>query len=166
MEMIELHIYAVRGRKVILSTHLALLYEVEPRALIQAVRRNSRRFPEDFMFQLDNREFEILKSQIVISRWGGLRRATPYAFTEQGIAMLSSVLNSDRAIGVNIAIMRVFARLREMLASYAMLLRRLDELEKEQRTHGMKIEAVLEAIRGMGKPKPEEDSKNPIGFQS
>ena len=164
-EKIERHIYLIRGRKVILSTHLASLYDVEPKVLIQAVKRNHRRFPDDFMFQLSSQEFEILKSQIVTSRWGGLRRAMPYAFTEQGIAMLSSVLNSDRAIEVNITIMRVFARLREMLASHVMLLRRLDDLEKEQKEHGMKIEAVFEAIRKMGSSEEGEESKNPIGFQ-
>ena len=91
-----------------LSTHLAELYEVEPRALVQAVKRNIERFPPDFMFQLSKVEFENLKSQIVTSNWGGLRRAAPYAFTEQGVAMLSSVLNSRRAVQVNIEIMRAF----------------------------------------------------------
>ena len=91
-----------------LSNDLAQLYEVAPRVLIQAVKRNSRRFPADFMFQLTKEEYEILKSQFVTSSWGGARRATPYAFTEQGVAMLSSVLHSERAVQVNIAIMRAF----------------------------------------------------------
>ncbi|MGD0227206.1 MAG: ORF6N domain-containing protein, partial [Terriglobia bacterium] len=96
---------------------MAQLYEVAPKALIQAVKRNIRRFPVDFMFQLTKEEYEILKSQFVTSSWGGARRATPYAFTEQGVAMLSSVLHSERAVQVNIAIMRAFVKLREMLAS-------------------------------------------------
>jgi hypothetical protein len=104
-------IYVIRGQRVMLSTSLAELYGVEPRVLMQAVKRNQERFPMDFMFQLSPEEFQNLKSQIVISSWGGLRRERPYAFTEQGVAMLSSVLNSQRAIQVNITIMRVFVRL-------------------------------------------------------
>jgi len=105
---IEGKIFLIRGHKVMLSTDLAQLYGVEPRVLVQAVKRNIDRFPEDFMFQLTDEEFLNLKSQIVTSSWGGLRRATPYAFTENGVAMLSSVLNSKRAIHANIQIMRTF----------------------------------------------------------
>ncbi len=94
--LIERKIYLIRGQKVMLSPHLAELYQVEPRALVQAVKRNIERFPEDFMFQLSNEEFANLKSQFVISSWGGSRRAAPYAFTEQGVAMLSSVLQRKR----------------------------------------------------------------------
>ena len=101
VEWIEKRIYVIRGKKVMLSTDLANLYGVEVRALVQAVKRNIERFPEDFMFQLTKEEFEILKSQIVISSWGGARRSRPYAFTEQGVAMLSSVLRSKRAIQGN-----------------------------------------------------------------
>jgi ORF6N domain-containing protein len=147
VEAIEQHIYLIRGHKVMLSTHLAMLYAVEPRVLVQSVKRNPKRFPDDFMFHLDAQEFAALKSQIVTSKQGGLRRAMPYAFTEEGVAMLSSILNSDRAIAVNITIMRVFVRLREMLASHVMLLRRLDELEKEQKEQGLQIGAVFEVIR-------------------
>src|SRR3972149_1103871 len=111
MERIENRIYLLRGHKVMLSTDLAELYGVEPRVLVQAVKRNIERFPEDFMFQLTKLEFDNLKSQIVISTWGGLRRAAPYAFTEQGVAMLSSVLRSKRAVRANIEIMRAFVRL-------------------------------------------------------
>src|SRR3989338_7783655 len=103
-EVIENKIFMIRGQKVMLSVHLAKLYEVEVRALIQAVKRNKERFPKDFMFQLNREEYENLKSQFVISSWGGSRRAKPYAFTQEGIAMLSSVLNSPRAVQVNIAI--------------------------------------------------------------
>ncbi len=116
---IEARIVVIRGQRVMLSMDLAELYGVEPRALVQAVKRNPSRFPEDFMFQLSREEFANLKSQIVISSWGGLRWATPYAFTEQGVSMLSSVLNSPRAIRVNVEIMRAFVRLRRMLASHA-----------------------------------------------
>ena len=130
-EIVVKKIYLIRGQKVMLSPHLAELYQVETRALIQAVKRNSERFPEDFMFQLTDGEFADLKSQIVISSWGGSRRAKPYAFTEQGIAMLSSVLNSKRAIQVNIQIIRVFTRLRQILSSTKDLRRELDELKRE-----------------------------------
>src|SRR5207253_7334234 len=128
-ERIEKRIFFLRGDKVMLSTDLAELYEVEPRVLVQAVKRNRDRFPEDFMFQLNRKEFEHLKSQIVISSWGGLRRAAPYAFTEQGVAMLSSVLRSKRAIRVNVEIMRAFVRLRQILTTHADLARKLEALE-------------------------------------
>jgi hypothetical protein len=114
-----------------LSNDLAGLYGVEPRALVQSVKRNIERFPDDFMFQLNPEEFKNLKSQIVTSSWGGIRRAAPYAFTEQGIAMLSSVLNSRRAIDVNIHIIRTFVKLREMIVSHKDLSRKLNELEKK-----------------------------------
>ena len=115
LENIERHIFLIRGHRVMLSADLADLYAVEPRVLVQTVKRNRDRFPADFMFQLTEQEFHRLKSQIVTSSWGGLRRAYPYAFTEQGVAMLSSVLRSNRAIQVNIAIMRAFVKLRELL---------------------------------------------------
>jgi hypothetical protein len=130
-ERIERSILLIRGHKVMLSTDLAELYGVEPRILVQAVKRNIDHFPEDFMFQLSKEDFSNLKSQIVISSRGGLRRATPYAFTEQGVAMLSSVLRSKKAIQVNIEIMRAFVRLRRILASHADLARKLDSLEKK-----------------------------------
>jgi hypothetical protein len=122
---------------------------VEPRALVQAVKRNKARFPSDFMFQLTYQEVTNLKSQIVISSWGGRRRSTPYAFTEQGVAMLSTVLNSERAIQVNIAIMRAFVRLREMIASHKDLAKRLDELEKK---YDVQFKSVFDAIRQLMTP--------------
>jgi ORF6N domain-containing protein len=131
IEKIGKMIFWVRGQKIMLSTHLAELYGVEPRTLVQAVKRNIERFPEDFMFQLSDEEFENLKSQFVISSWGGMRRAKPYAFSEQGVAMLSSVLRSKRAVQVNIEIMRSFVRLREMLAAHKDLDRKLADLEKK-----------------------------------
>ena len=121
----------LRGQKVLLSTHLAELYGVLPKALVQAVKRNAERFPSDFMFQLTHDEFAILKSQTVTSSWGGQRRAPPYAFTEQGVAMLSTVLRSRRAVLVNIEIMRTFVRLRQLMAGNADLARKLAELESK-----------------------------------
>ena len=129
-KIIEQKIYMIRGHKIMLSIDLAKLYQVEPRALVQAVKRNMNRFPGDFMFQLNGHEFKILKSQFVISRWGGLRRAAPYAFTEQGVAMLSSVLKSDRAISVNIQIIRTFMKLRDMIRRNKDLEQRLDAIRK------------------------------------
>jgi hypothetical protein len=143
-----------------LSTHLAELYEVEPRVLVQAVKRNMERFPDDFMFQLNDQEFGNLKSQIVTSSWGGLRRAAPYAFTEQGVAMLSSVLHSARAIHVNIEIMRAFVRLRQMLVSNAELARKLATLERK---YDAQFKIVFDAIRELMTP-PEPKKKRPIGF--
>jgi hypothetical protein len=157
-ERIERAILLIRGEKVLLDRDLAELYGVETRVLVQAVKRNLRRFPADFMFQLSKEEFENWRSQFVMSNPGskmGLRRR-PYAFTEQGVAMLSSVLHSDRAIDVNIAIMRAFVRLREMLASHADLARRLDELERK---YDQQFAVVFQAIRELMKPptaKPNE----------
>jgi hypothetical protein len=158
-EAIEQSIFVIRGLRVMLSTHLAQLYDVEARALIQAVKRNGERFPGDFMFQLTPAEWENLKSQIVISSWGGSRRAAPYAFTEQGIAMLSSVLKSRRAIQVNIEIMRAFVRLRQMLASNAQLARKLTELERK---YHAQFKVVVDAIRQL--MTPPEPNKRKIGF--
>jgi hypothetical protein len=158
-EGIEGSIFIIRGSRVMLSTHLAALYNVEPRALVQAVKRNRERFPGDFMFQLTVAEWENLKSQIVISSWGGSRRAAPYAFTEQGIAMLSSVLNSRRAIQVNIEIMRAFVRLRQMLASNTQLARKVADLEKK---YDAQFKVVFDAIRQL--MTPPEPKKRKIGF--
>jgi hypothetical protein len=159
-ERIERRILLIRGQKVMLSTDLAELYEVAPRALVQAVKRNHERFPEDFMFQLSQEESANLKSQFVTSSWGGARRATPYAFTEQGVAMLSSVLRSKRAVQVNIAIMRAFVKLRAMLASHHDLARRLDEMEKK---YDAQFRVVFDAIREL--MKPPEKPKHTIGFR-
>jgi hypothetical protein len=159
VERIERSILLIRGHKVMLSTDLAELYQVEARVLVQAVKRNIARFPQDFMFQLTEEEFSNLKSQIVISSWGGLRRAAPYAFTEQGVAMLSSVLRSKRAIQANIEIMRTFVRLRRILASHADLARKLDSLERK---YDAQFKVVFDAIREL--MKPPESKKRPIGF--
>ena len=158
-EVIERKIYIIRGHKVMLSTDLAELYEVEPRVLVQAVKRNIDRFPSDFMFQLNDTEFYNLKSQIVISSWGGLRRANPYAFTEQGVAMLSSILRSKRAIQVNIAIMRAFMKLREMLAAHKDLARKLNAMEKK---YDSQFKIVFDAIRQL--MTPQEPKRRKTGF--
>ncbi len=158
-ELIEQAIFLLRGHRVMLSSDLARLYKVEPRALVQAVKRNIARFPEDFMFQIDEKEFRILKSQIVISSWGGMRRSNPYAFTEQGVAMLSSVLRSQRAIQVNVEIMRAFVRLRRILASHAQLGRKLDALEKK---YDAQFKVVFDAIREL--MTPALPNRRPIGF--
>jgi hypothetical protein len=160
IERIEKGIYLLHGEKVMLSTDLAALYQVAPRALVQAVKRNQDRFPEDFMFQLTSNEFKNLKSQIVISSWGGLRRATPYAFTEQGVAMLSSVLKSKCAVLVNIEIMRAFVRLRRMLASNDELSRKFAALERK---YDAQFKSVFDAIRRL--MIPAESKRRPIGFR-
>ncbi|MCX5673993.1 MAG: ORF6N domain-containing protein [Planctomycetota bacterium] len=158
-ERVERAIRLVRGQKVMLSADLARLYRVPVRALNQAVKRNTERFPADFMFQLSREEFGNLKSQFVTSSWGGVRRAMPYAFTEQGVAMLSSVLKSPRAVQVTIEIMRAFVRLRQMLASHAGLARRLDELERK---YDEQFREVFDAIRAlMTLPEPK---RRRIGF--
>ena len=161
VERIEQAIYLVRGQKVMFDFDLAALYGVATKALIQAVKRNRERFPADFMFQLSKREMENWRSHFVTSNPAakmGLRRP-PYAFTEQGVAMLSSVLNSKRAIQVNVAIMRTFVRLREMIISNKELARRLDELEKK---YDKQFKLVFDAIREL--MEPPEPKKRPIGF--
>lgn len=150
-ELIDRRIYLIRGQKVMLSPDLAELYQVEPRALVQAVKRNIDRFPEDFMFQLSAEEYENLKSQIVISSWGGARRANPYAFTELGVAMLSSVLNSDRAVKMNILIMRAFVRMRELLASHKDLAQKIEKLEAGQTEQASVIAIVAGEISQLAK---------------
>ena len=129
-ERIINRIFFIRRKKVMLDNDLAELYGVETRQLIQAVKRNLKRFPEDFMFQLSEVEFKILRSQNVISSWGG-RRYPPYAFTEQGVAMLSSVLRSEQAINVNIAVMRAFVQLRRLSYNYSDLLKKVNAMEKK-----------------------------------
>lgn len=160
-EQIRQRIFFIRGQKVILDAHLAELYDVETRVLIQAVTRNRSRFPRDFMFQLSKREFESLRSQIVISNVRGGRRSAPYAFTEQGVAMLSSVLHSRRAIIVNIEIMRAFVELRRMLSEHEDLAKRIAELEEK---YDGQFQVVFEAIRSLIAP-PEKPRKR-IGYLS
>lgn len=162
VESIAQSILLLRGQKVLLDADLAELYGVETKVLLQAVKRNRERFPEDFMFQLTTDEFGNLRSQFVTSSWGG-RRYAPYVFTEQGVAMLSSVLKSPRAIAVNIEVMRAFVRLREMLSSNKELAAKLNELEHKLESHDQAIAGILNAIRELMKP-PQPAKKQPIGF--
>jgi hypothetical protein len=154
-------ILQIRGQRVMLDTSLATLYGVETRALVQAVKRNLARFPADFMFQLTPEELVHLKSQVVISNAHGGRRTRPYVFTEQGVAMLSSVLRSPRAVAVNIAVMRAFVRIRELVAGHAGLLRRLNDLEKR---YDGQFRTVFEAIRAL--VAVENTPRRRIGFHA
>ncbi len=161
---IEQKIYRIRGQRVMLDADLAELYGVKTKILNKAVKRNLDRFPEDFMFQLNNQELESLRFQIGTSRIGhGGTRYLPYAFTEQGVAMLSGVLTSPRAIKVNIEIMRAFIRLRQLLGTHKELARKLAELEQHLRHHDEQILAIFDAIRQL-MAAPEKHPKK-IGFQ-
>jgi hypothetical protein len=173
-ETIESRILLIRGRKVLLSLHLAELYQVEPKVLMQAVKRNIKRFPEDFMFQIAWEEAGILKSAVlpepetsVRSQFVTLQKSRhikhlPYAFTEQGVAMLSSVLRSDRAIKVNIEIMRAFVRIQQMLASHTDLAEKLAILEKR---YDAQFKVVFDALRELMAP-PSSSKSRRIGFCS
>lgn len=168
-ELIERRIYRIRGVKVMLDTDLAELYQVETRSLNQAVRRNVTRFPDDFMFQLTTAELEEWKSQIVTSNPGakmGLRKA-PLAFTEHGVAMLSSVLRSPRAVKMNILIIRAFIKLREVLRGQRELTLRVDKLETNQRMHSSIIGVLAEEIETLKQPAqlPVAPKKR-IGFRA
>ena len=164
-ERIERAILLIRGQKVMLDSDLAELYGVSTKAFNQAVKRNASRFPDDFMFQLTTEEAAALRSQFVTLKpgRGRHRKYLPYVFTEQGVAMLSSVLNSDRAIGVNIAIMRAFVRLREILATHKDLARQLDDHDRKLGEHDQKFQIVFEAIRQLMAP-PAAPKRRRIGF--
>lgn len=159
-EEITKQILVIRSKKVMLDRNLAGLYQVETKVLIQAVKRNKERFPEDFMFQLKKKEFDNLRSHFVTSKKQGGRRYRPYAFTEQGVAMLSSVLNSQRAVMVNIVIMRIFVKLRRILASHKDLLKKIEDIEKK---YDSQFKVVFEAIRQL--VLEEEKPKRKIGFK-
>lgn len=162
VERITQTILFIRGEKILLDENLAVLYGVQTKVLVQAVKRNLDRFPDDFMFQLSQEEWENLRSQSVTSSsdgWGG-RRTPPYAFTREGVAMLSSVLRSDQAVQVNIEIMRAFVRLREILSTHQDLAKKLEHLERK---YDSQFKAVFDAIRQlMAPPAPK---KKPIGFR-
>lgn len=161
---IEKRILVVRERQVMLDEDLADLYGVETRVLVQQVKRNAKRFPEDFMFQLTSAEVKALRSQIVISNEGrGGRRYAPYVFTEQGVAMLSGVLRSDRAIAVNIEIMRVFVELRRVASSYVAIERRLEEIERELGGHDEQLNQIFMTLRQL--ISPPAGPKRPVGFR-
>jgi len=165
IEVIERKIYLIRSQKVMLDSDLAELYGVPVKALNQAVKRNFSRFPEDFMFQLTKGENESLRSQIVTLKTGRgkHRKYLTYAFTEQGVAMLSSVLHSERAIQVNIAIMRAFVKLREFLSTHKELAHKLAELEQKIVKHDEEIKAIFDAIRQLMTPPQKPGRK--IGFR-
>jgi hypothetical protein len=171
-ERIENKIYLIRGQKVMLDRDLAALYGVKTKVLNQAVKRNDRRFPNDFMFQLTNEEaLEVLlitrpssRSQSVTLKRGKNIKYLPYVFTEQGIAMLSSVLNSEQAIQVNIAIMRVFIKLKQILSTHKELAQKIKELENKFEKHDIEIQGIFDAIRKL--MAPPEKSKRKIGFDS
>jgi hypothetical protein len=156
---IEGLIFLIRDQKVMLDKDLAALYGVDTRSLVQAVKRNARRFPEDFCFILSDQEFSVLRSQIVISNRGG-RRTPPLVFTEQGVAMLSGVLHSDRAIQANVEIMRTFVRLRELLGTNEALSKKLEILEKR---YDKQFKSVFDAIREIMTPT-QPPPKRRIGF--
>jgi hypothetical protein len=158
-------IYMIRGKKVLLDADLAGLYGVEVRALNQAVRRNERRFPRDFVIQLTAKENRALRSQIVISEEGrGGRRYLPYAFTEHGAIMAATVLNSPRAVQMSIFVVRAFVRLRELLATHKALAAKLAELEQRMETQDKNIEEIIRAIRVLTRP-PMRPARR-IGFLS
>ena len=155
LSIVQNLIYEIRGQKVMLDFDLAKLYQVETKVLNQAVRRNIKRFPEDFMFQLDNKEFANLKSQIVTSSWGG-RRTPPLAFTEEGIAMLSSVLHSDIAIAANISILRAFVKVREYLLMASTVSAEVKELRAKVDLLAMQQEENLGAVNDLSEDVRED----------
>ena len=161
-ERIAQSILIIRGEKVMLDADLARLYGVPTKALNQAVKRNLARFPADFAFQLSAEEVADLRSQFVTSKSAGGRRYRPYAFTEQGVAMLSSVLRSKRAVQVNIAIMRTFVQLRKLLSTNAAMARKLADMERK---YDSQFRVVFDAIRQL-MSEPEEPAKPPIGFET
>ena len=160
-EVIINKIYLIRGKKVMLDRDLAEMYGVGTKVLNQAVKRNIERFPKDFLFQLTKKELENLKSQIVTSNWGGVRKL-PYAFTEQGVSMLSGVLNSPIAIQVHIQIIRVFTRMKELLLNNKDILLKLEKLEKDVKENKEDIALVFEALKKL--LNPPQQKRNMIGF--
>jgi len=161
-EVVINKIYLIRGQKIMLDRDLAVMYGVETRRLNEQVKRNKERFPQDFMFQLKMEEFENLKSQFATSSWGGIRKL-PLAFTEQGVAMLSSVLNSSVAIQVNIQIIRIFTKMREMLLTNKEILLKLEMLEKDVTANKENIANIFEALKQLLTPPAEKRIR--IGFK-
>lgn len=157
-------IYVIRGQKVMIDADLAEMYRVETRRLNEQVKRNIKRFPKDFMFPLTQKEFENLKSQNATSSWGG-RRTLPNSFTEQGVAMLSSILNSDVAIEVNIRIIRVFTKLRESALTHKEILLQLGKLEKEVKGNSKDIENIFMVLKELIEKQSKPAPRNKIGFK-
>lgn len=167
-EVVFSKIYVIRNQKVMFDTDLADLYGVETRRLNEQVKRNIDRFPEDFMFQLTQGEFDNLKSQIATPSWGG-RRTLPYVFTEHGVLMLSSVLHSERAIKVNIQIMRIYTRIREMLVTHKEILSKLEKMEQKIGNHDNQILVIFEYLKQFEQSKQEElnqSNRKRIGYKS
>ena len=160
-EVVLNKIYFIRGHKVMLDEDLAELYQVETKRLNEQVKRNMLRFPKDFMFQLTGQEFENLKSQIATSSWGG-RRKLPFAFTEQGVAMLSSVLNSEIAINVNIQIIRVFTKMRQLFLTHKDILLQLEKIEQKLTNHDDDIALIFEYLKQL--LNPPQTPRRKIGF--
>ncbi|MCK9414001.1 MAG: ORF6N domain-containing protein [Prolixibacteraceae bacterium] len=154
-EVLMNKIYLIRGQKVMIDSDLSELYGIETRRLNEQVKRNISRFPEDFMFQLSEYEFANLKSQIATSSWGG-RRKLPYVFTEHGVLMLSSVLNTERAIKVNIHVMRIYVRLREMMMLHDGFLRRLENIERKLNGYDNQIMVIFEYLKQFEQTKQQE----------
>ncbi|MCK9421789.1 MAG: ORF6N domain-containing protein [Bacteroidales bacterium] len=166
-EVVMSKIYLIRAQKMMLDADLAVLYGVSTGNLNKAVQRNIRRFPDDFMFQLTKKEFDDLIFQSGISSWGGTRKL-PYAFTEQGVAMLSSVLHSDRAIMVNIQIVRVFTRMRQLLETHTEILRKLDQLQKKDIEQDQQILLIFEYLKQLEQAKQQQEdlsNRGRIGFK-
>jgi phage regulator Rha-like protein len=161
-ESVITKILGIRNQKVILDSELAKLYGVPTKRLNEAVKRNKKRFPPDFMFQLNQKEFEALRSQFATSKGRGGRRYIPLVFTEQGVAMLSSVLNSERAIEVNIMIMRAFVKLREIISTHKKVEEKLKELEQKLQSHDDQIVQIIQVIHQL--ITPPELPKRKIGF--
>ncbi|RED24942.1 ORF6N domain-containing protein [Flavobacterium cutihirudinis] len=163
-ETISNKIYFIRGQKVMLDIDLAELYEIETRVLKQAVKRNISRFPEDFMFELSQSEFVNLKSQFVISSWGGIRKL-PSVFTEHGVLMLSSVLKSDKAIQTNIQIMRIFTKVRQMLLDTTEIKVDILQIQKKLENHDKNIELVFSYLDELTEKKENESERVKIGYK-
>jgi len=167
-EVIMSKILEIRGYNVMLDSDLADLYLVETRRLNEQVKRNSERFPEDFMFELTKEEWDILKSQNAMSSWGG-RRKLPFVFTEHGVLMLSSVLNSSTAIKVNIQIMRTFTQMREMIANHQEIFKHLEEIRSNAKGHDKKLELIFNYLTQFEEAKrqqTEQDERPQIGYKS
>lgn len=163
-EIVMNKIYFIRGQKVMLDRDLAELYQVDNKRLKEAVRRNIDRFPEDFMFEMGEKEFQNLRSQIATSSWGG-QRYMPFCFTEQGVAMLSSVLNSKKAIAVNIQIIRIFTKIRQMLVDNTELRLEIEKIKKKLDNHGKNMEVVFQYLDELVEKKNTPKTRKQIGYK-
>jgi phage regulator Rha-like protein len=165
LSIIENKIYEIKGQKVMLDFDLAELYETETKRLKEAVKRNANRFPADFMFELSKDEFETLRSQIASSKSRGGTRYLPFAFTEQGVAMLSSILNSEKAIEVNIAIVRAFVLMRQHVFTHHVILEKLNELAKKTHNNTKNIELVFQYLDELMEKKENPKPRRRVGYK-